>query len=151
VNSSGTHRFAYVTAGILVAVTDGVATMYERVGGRPFFVALVDRFYDAVADDPVLRTLYPEDLGPSRAHLAGFLVQYWGGPDDYSIERGHPRLRKRHVPFAIGRRERDAWFRLMRDAVESGGLSPGDEAEMIGYFDSAATFLINRSDEPPGG
>ena len=122
-------------------------TMYERVGGRPIFVALVDRFYEGVAADPVLRPLYREDLGPARAHLAGFLVQYWGGPDDYSLERGHPRLRKRHVPFAIGRAERDAWFRHMSDAVRSGGLSPEDEAEMIDYFDTSTTFLINRPDE----
>jgi hemoglobin len=125
--------------------------MYERAGGRPFFVALVDRFYDAVAEDPVLRPLYPDDLVPPRAHLAGFLIQYWGGPDDYSVERGHPRLRKRHVPFPIGRAERDAWFGHMRDAVKAGGLSPEDEAEMIAYFDSAATFLINRSEESPLG
>ncbi|MGH2688157.1 MAG: globin, partial [Actinomycetota bacterium] len=97
------------------------------------------------------RPLYSEDLVPPRAHLAGFLIQYWGGPDDYSVERGHPRLRKRHVPFAIGRAERDAWFNHMRDAVQAGGLSPEDEAEMIAYFDSAATFLINRSEEPPLG
>ncbi|MGH2720158.1 MAG: globin [Actinomycetota bacterium] len=130
---------------------EGGTTMYERAGGRPFFVALVDRFYDAVAGDPVLRPIYPEDLAPPRAHLAGFLIQYWGGPDDYSVERGHPRLRKRHVPFAIGRAERDAWFGHMRDAVKAGGLSPEDEAEMVAYFDSAATFLINRSEEPPPG
>jgi hemoglobin len=126
---------------------DQSATMYERVGGRPFFVALVDRFYDAVADDPVLRALYPEDLGPPRDHLAAFLVQYWGGPDDYNSQRGHPRLRMRHVPFAIGRAERDAWFRHMREAVRAAGLPQEDEAEMIAYFDSASTFLINRPEE----
>jgi hemoglobin len=122
------------------------STMYERAGGRAWFVALVDRFYDAVAGDPVLRPLYREDLSQARAHLAGFLVQYWGGPDDYSAERGHPRLRQRHVPFAIGPAERDAWFGHMSDAVRAGGLSPEDEAEMIAYFDSAATFLVNRSE-----
>jgi hemoglobin len=119
-------------------------TMYERVGGRHWFVALVDRFYDAVAGDPLLRPLYPEDLAPPRAHLAAFLVQYWGGPGDYSLERGHPRLRMRHMPFAIGRAERDAWFRHMSEAVRDGGLDPEDEAEMIDYFDTSATFLVNR-------
>jgi hemoglobin len=133
------------------AVPDAeMTTMYERAGGRPWFVALVDRFYDALARDPVLRPLYPEDLDHSRAHLAGFLVQYWGGPDDYSAERGPPRLRMRHVPFAIGRAERDAWFGHMSEAVRAGGLSPEDEAEMIAYFDSATSFLVNRSEEPEG-
>lgn len=125
-------------------------TMYQRAGGRPWFVALVDRFYDAVAEDPILRPLYSEDLGGARAHLAGFLVQYWGGPDDYSAERGHPRLRQRHVRFAIGPAERDAWFRHMSEAVRAGGLSPEDEAEMIAYFDSTTTFLVNRSGGEPG-
>ena len=120
-------------------------TLYDRVGGRPWFVALVDRFYDAVAEDPVLRPLYPKDLSAPRAHLAAFLVQYWGGPSDYSLERGHPRLRMRHVPFAIGFAERDAWFGHMSAAVRAGGLAPEDEAEMIAYFDSSATFLVNRT------
>jgi len=83
----------------------------------------VDRFYAAVAEDPVLRPLYPEDLTAPSAHLAAFLVQYWGGPDDYRLERGHPRLRMRHVPFAIGFPERDAWFRHMSEAVRAGRLT----------------------------
>ncbi len=117
--------------------------MYERVGGAPWFKALTDRFYAAVATDPILRPLYPDDLAPSREHLCGFLIQYWGGPDDYSRERGHPRLRMRHFPFAIGAAERDAWFRHMADAVRAGDLDPADEAEMLAYFASAATHLVN--------
>lgn len=120
--------------------------MYERVGGRPWFEALVDRFYEAVEDDPVLRPLYPRNLGPPKRHLTEFLVQYWGGPPDYSAARGHPRLRMRHIPFSIGRRERDAWFDLMSEAVKAGDLKPQDEEEMLDYFNSAATFLINRQD-----
>ena len=77
-------------------------TLYELVGGRGWFEDLVDRFYDGVADDPVLRPLYPEaDLSGARQRLCGFLVQYWGGPDDYSRARGHPRLRLRHQPYPI--------------------------------------------------
>jgi hemoglobin len=117
--------------------------MYERVGGRAWFDALTQRFYAAVAADPVLRGLYPEDLEPGREHLRDFLIQYWGGPGDYSDARGHPRLRMRHMPFAIGDAERDAWFRHMADAVAAGGLAPDDEAEMLAYFASAATFLVN--------
>jgi len=100
--------------------------MYERVGGSDFFVALVDRFYVGVAGDPVLRPLYPDDLTDPKAHLAGFLVQYWGGPTTYSDERGHPRLRMRHARFVIGPLERDAWLRHMTDAVRSAGLPEGD-------------------------
>ena len=118
--------------------------MYERVGGAAWFDALTTRFYDAVADDPVLRPLYPsDDLTEAREHLKGFLIQYWGGPTDYSDARGHPRLRMRHAPFAIGIAERDAWFRHMADAVRAGGLGPEDEAEMLQYFAAAATHLVN--------
>lgn len=106
----------------------------------------MDRFYDAVEQDPVLRPLYPDNLEPSRRHLASFLVQYWGGPGDYSAQRGHPRLRMRHVNFQIGWPERDAWFRHMEASVKQGGLSEDDEREMIEYFNTSATFLINRPD-----
>lgn len=120
--------------------------MFERAGGRPWFEKLVDRFYEGVEDDPVLRPLYPEDLEPSKAHLTDFLIQYWGGPADYSDARGHPRLRMRHVNFSIGRAERDAWYSNMEAAVKAGGLSEPDENEMLDYFSTAATFLINRPD-----
>ena len=111
------------------------STMYERVGGAAWFEALTTRFYDGVAVDPVLRPLYPaDDLTPARDHLCGFLVQYWGGPTDYSDERGHPRLRMRHVNFAIGPAQRDAWYAHMAESVRAGGLDPADEHEMLGYF-----------------
>lgn len=125
-----------------------MSTLYERAGGRQWFVDLVDRFYEAVAGDPVLRTLYPRDLTPSKSHLAGFLIQYWGGPAEYQAERGHPRLRMRHSGFSIGWAERDAWYGHMEAAVKAGRLSPEDEAEMLGYFNTSATFLINRPEEP---
>jgi hemoglobin len=124
--------------------TRDATTLYERVGGTAWFVALVDRFYAGVADEPVLRPMYPDDLAESRAHLAGFLVQYWGGPTTYSEERGHPRLRMRHAPFTIGEAARDAWLRCMRAAIEGGGLAPDDEAQVLGYFEMAAQHLVNR-------
>jgi hemoglobin len=117
--------------------------MYERVGGAAWFDELTTRFYDAVASDPVLRPLYPEDLAPGREHLRDFLIQYWGGPTDYSDARGHPRLRMRHAPFVIAAAQRDAWFRHMAAAVRAGGLSAEDETEMLGYFANAATHLMN--------
>jgi hemoglobin len=122
-------------------------SMVERVGGQPWFDDLVDRFYARVDTDPILRPLYPDDLVEPKRHLAGFLAQYWGGPPRYSEERGHPRLRQRHLPFSIGRRERDAWFAAMDAAVREGDLPADDEAEMLAYFDQTATFLINESED----
>ncbi len=121
-----------------------VAGMYERVGGRPWFEALVDRFYATVEVDARLRPLYPDDLAPSREHLTGFLEQYWGGPTTYSEQRGHPRLRMRHVRFAIGWPEREAWFQAMAASVRAGGLDAEDEAAFLAYFDMAATSLVNQ-------
>jgi hemoglobin len=120
------------------------STLHDRVGGGPFFVALVDRFYEEVAVDPVLRPLYPDDLEPGKAHLAAFLAQYWGGPPYYTMERGHPRLRRRHFPFPIGQVERDAWALHMRTAVTAQALDPSDAALLVGYFEETATFLMNR-------
>ena len=123
---------------------DTETTLHDRVGGGAFFVALVDRFYEAVAVDPVLRPLYPADLEPGKAHLAAFLAQYWGGPPYYSMERGHPRLRRRHFPFAIGQTERDTWVSHMRAAVGEQSIAPADAALLVEYLEGTATFLMNR-------
>lgn len=121
------------------------ASLYERVGGASFFPALVDRFYDEVADDPVLRPMYREgDLSEERQWLSLFLVQYWGGPSEYSTSRGHPRLRMRHLPFSIGVDERDAWLRHMLAAVASSSAGADEAAELEAYFVSAADFMMNR-------
>jgi hemoglobin len=121
-------------------------TLYERVGGQSFFDDLVADFYRGVESDGRLRSLYPEDLGPPRRHLALFLAQYWGGPDTYSQERGHPRLRMRHFRFRIGRAEREAWLSHMRSAVGSSSASHEDARALMDYFESAATSLINQPD-----
>jgi hemoglobin len=118
-------------------------SLYQRVGGD-WFVDLVERFYAGVATDPRLRPLYPDDLADAKAHLAGFLVQYWGGPATYSAQRGHPRLRMRHRPFTIGPTERDAWYEHMAAAVRGGDLPPDDEAAVLAYFAMAADHLVNR-------
>ncbi len=123
--------------------------MYERVGGEAFFESLVDRFYAGVDSDPVLRPLYPEDLGPPNEHLCLFLIQYWGGPRTYEEQRGHPRLRMRHAPFRIGLAERDAWLRLMLSALADAEIAEEDAAEMAEYFRMAATQLINQAGRPP--
>ncbi len=119
-------------------------SFYAAVGGEPTFRKLVDVFYAGVADDPLLRPLYPEsDLGPAADRLRMFLVQYWGGPTEYSDQRGHPRLRLRHAPFVIGERERDAWLTHMRTAVESLDLPADLHDQLWQYLERAAYFMVN--------
>ena len=120
-------------------------TLYEQLGGEPFFVRLVDAFYEQVAIDEVLRPMYPEDLTESKRHLALFLCQYWGGPPTYMQERGHPRLRMRHAPFRITKLARDAWLSAMTAALTSVRSELTDEqfAEMQAYFDMTAHQLRN--------
>jgi hemoglobin len=124
-------------------------TVFEAVGGAATFRTLVERFYAGVATDPILRPIYPdEDLSRATERLTMFLIQYWGGPDTYSATRGHPRLRLRHQPFAIGQAERDAWLRHMTSAVESLDLPAGVRKELLDYFETASTAMINLQAEP---
>ena len=111
----------------------------------PFFETLVGRFYDGVASDPVLRPLYPEaDLAPATRRLTLFLVQYWGGPRTYDDERGHPRLRMRHAPFAIDAEARDRWLVHMRAAIISLAPPPDVAQELERYISMAAESMRNR-------
>lgn len=126
------------------------ASVYEQLGGSHFFEALVARFYAGVAGDPVLRPLYPEDMTDAETNLRDFLIQYWGGPGDYSRRRGHPMLRARHLPFSIGRRERDAWMQHMAAAVGASGAPEELARELLEYFDRAATHLLNAEPPRPG-
>lgn len=123
-----------------------MTSLYELVGGAPFFERLVSRFYEGVESDEVLLRLYPEpdDLAGARKRLTLFLMQYWGGPTIYSDERGHPRLRQRHSPFAIGERERDRWLVHMRTAIDE--ISPTEEIriQLSEYVANAATHLVNQ-------
>ena len=120
-------------------------SVYELAGGEPVFRLLIQRFYARVATDPVLRAVYPEeDLAAATERLTLFLVQYWGGPATYSEQRGHPRLRMRHQPFAIGQAERDAWLGHMTAAVESLDLAPAVRKALLDYFETASTAMINR-------
>jgi hemoglobin len=125
-------------------VTDEVP-LYDAAGGMPFFEALVGRFYEGVASDPVLRPLYPEpDLVGARHRLTLFLAQYWGGPRTYDNERGHPRLRMRHAPFPIGPAERDAWLALMRAAIADTAPSEAVATRLEAYVEMAAEAMRNR-------
>jgi hemoglobin len=119
-------------------------TFFAAVGGEETFRRLVDAFYAGVADDPVLRPLYPEDdLGGAADRLRMFLIQYWGGPGTYSQLRGHPRLRMRHAGFKVDTAARDAWLRNMRRALDSLDLPPTYEQLLWDYLTSAADSLRN--------
>lgn len=119
-------------------------TLYDEVGGMPFFERLIEVFYEGVANDAVLRPLYPDDLEPSTRHLTLFLAQYWGGPTTYDAERGHPRLRMRHAPFAVGPGERDRWLFHMRAAVDEMAPKEPVRRALLEYFEMAAEAMRNR-------
>jgi len=119
-------------------------TLYDEVGGMPFFERLIEVFYEGVANDAVLRPLYPDDLEPSTRHLTLFLAQYWGGPTTYDAERGHPRLRIRHAPFAVGPGERDRWLFHMRAAVDEMAPQEPVRRALLEYFEMAAEAMRNR-------
>ena len=123
---------------------DRADTFFEAVGGEATFTRLVGEFYVGVAGDPALRALYPEDdLGPAAERLRLFLIQYWGGPSTYSEQRGHPRLRMRHAPFAIGSQARDAWLTHMRAALDTLDLEPAQAQTLWQYLNTAADAMRN--------
>ena len=133
-----------MTAPRNLPVTPARASFFDAVGGEPFFRRLVDKFYEGVADDPLLRPMYPEeDLGPARDRLTLFLMQYWGGPGTYSETRGHPRLRMRHAPFEVSPAARDAWLSHMKAAVDAMGLPEEHHAALWEYLERAAYFMVN--------
>ena len=124
-------------------------SIYEMIGEEGF-VRLVAAFYRRVESDPVLRPVYPEpDLSGAERRLRLFLIQYFGGPMTYAEERGHPRLRMRHMPFVIGEPERDAWMRNMLGALDEVGIPEPAYATMKDYFEKSAAFMMNAS--PFGG
>jgi len=110
---------------------------------------MVARFYEGVAGDDALRALYPEtDLGPAEDRLRMFLEQYWGGPRTYSEQRGHPRLRMRHAPYAVTPAMRDRWLVHMRHAVDELALEPTQDGELWAYLENAAFGLVNTWEDP---
>jgi small conductance mechanosensitive channel len=115
-----------------------------EVGGYATFERIVEVFYREVAQDPVLKPMYPEeDLGPAAERLTMFLVQYWGGPSTYSERRGHPRLRMRHIPFRVDPDARERWLRCMRIALDEAQLSPLHDATLWDYLERAAYAMVN--------
>ena len=130
--------------------TSNLDTLYDQIGGMTTVERLAAAFYQRVATDPLLRPMFPNDLQPSIRHLALFLAQRFGGPATYVQQRGHPRLRMRHVPFRIGRAERDAWVGHMVAAMEEVSIPEPARRLLHTYFADAGTFLINAADERPG-
>jgi hemoglobin len=125
-----------------------VESFYDQVGGHQTFRKLVHEFYAGVAGDPELRTLYPEeDLGPAEERFRMFLEQYWGGPETYSQERGHPRLRMRHAPFKVTTTQRDRWLKHIMAAVDSLDLAPANDLILRDYLDRAAHSMVNSLDD----
>ncbi|WP_341250151.1 globin [Euzebya pacifica] len=123
---------------------DPSASLYDRVGGEAFFTELIAAFYRRVADDEVLRPLYPDaDLGPAEERLRLFFIQYWGGPTTYSEQRGHPRLRMRHAPFPVGSVQIEAWLDCFREAIREVQPAPEVTVELWAYVERAAHFMRN--------
>jgi len=125
---------------------DPVSTIYKEIGSDKPFINLVDIFYAQVENDIVLRPLYPPDLTMPKKHLAMFLIQRMGGPTTYSDERGHPRMRARHLPFKIGLKEKDAWIKNMNVALDSVTEFCQYKNILQSFFEDFATFMINQPD-----
>ena len=124
-------------------------TFFEEIGGMPVVERIVRRFYEGVASDPLLGPMYPQDDladGSAARRLTLFLAQYWGGPPTYQQERGHPRLRMRHAPFAVTPTARDHWLRHFRAGLDEAELSPEQDAKFWGYVTYAADFMLNAED-----
>jgi hemoglobin len=117
---------------------DSIVTPFQRIGGQPTVDRIIDSFYDRMDTLPeaqIIRDLHPQDLNPTRVVLKKYLGEWLGGPPAYTSERGHPRLRARHLPFSIGDAERDAWMFCMRGAME----------EIITDYEAREAILLKLS------
>ncbi|UDY24468.1 globin [Nocardioides sp. Kera G14] len=125
-------------------VGTGGQTFFDQIGGLPTIQRVVAKFYEGVVDDPILGPMYPvDDMAGAQERLTHFLAQYWGGPSTYSEQRGHPRLRMRHAPYAVTREARDHWLALFRAGLDEVDLTPEQDAEFWSYVTRAADFMIN--------
>ena len=118
--------------------------IYSRIGEEGF-ARLVRAFYAQVPGDDILAPMYPkDDLEGAETRLRDFLIGRCGGPPRYIEQRGHPRLRMRHAPFAITQMARDRWMQLMTRALETAQLPPDVTPLLREFLDGVATFMINR-------
>lgn len=124
-------------------MSEGELSVYDIVGGDETFKQLVENFYARVEQDERLRALFPDDLEEGKHWQYLFLRQFFGGPADYHLERGHPRLRMRHAPFKIDTAARDAWLENMLAAIDAVGIQDPARQMMRNYFERAATHMIN--------
>ncbi|WCZ33046.1 globin [Corynebacterium massiliense] len=124
--------------------------VYEAIGGEATFDQLVDGFYAQVPDDDILGPMYPpEDMAGARRRLKLFLIQYWGGPNTYSAERGHPRLRMRHHPFRIDRAAAERWLTLMGNSfarIDDETIPPAYRSMMWDHMERVSAMLVNTPD-----
>ena len=126
---------------------DTVSSFYDEIGGMETIRTIVDTFYAGVAEDEVLRPMYPEeDLGPAAERFTLFLAQYWGGPSTYGEQRGHPRLRMRHAPFAVTPTSAQHWLKHFRAGLDAVDLTPEQDAQFWEYVERAAAFMVNSED-----
>ncbi|CAN1487142.1 COG2346 Truncated hemoglobins [Burkholderiaceae bacterium] len=127
-------------------------TPYNALGGADAVRALVDRFYELMDEWPetfALRQMHPADLGHARQSLYEFLSGWLGGPALYIEKNGHPRLRMRHMPYAIGYAERDQWMMCMRTALTERVSDPDLRAALVGAFAQMADHMVNVSAASP--
>jgi hemoglobin len=126
-------------------------SMFERIGGAAVIDRLVEAFYlrmDTLPEAKVIRAMHAPDLGPVRSVLKRYLSEWTGGPKLYSPEKGHPRLRHRHMGFAIGNAERDAWLLCMRGAMAE-IISDGDaRQELDAALTKLADWMRNQAGNP---
>lgn len=125
-------------------MTQNEQSIYEMIGGAETFRKLVDTFYAKVEADDDLRAIFPEDLEPGKEWQYLFLMQRWGGPPEYHVKRGHPRMRARHMPYAITMELRDRWVQHMLDSMTEVGIEEPAYTTLKDYFEQGATFMVNR-------
>ncbi len=121
--------------------------IYDLIGGASTVQRLVDEFYARVEADEELRSIFPDDLEPGKRYQFLFLSQFFGGPTNYSDERGHPRLRMRHMPYPINKTARDKWLQYMLEAIDVVGIPEPARSLMHEYFERGSTFMVNIFEE----
>ena len=134
-----------------MAEAEAAVSMFERIGGAPTIERLVDAFYtrmDTLPEARTIRAMHAPDLGPVKDVLRRYLGEWMGGPKRYSAERGHPRLRQRHMGFAIGNEERDAWLLCMRGALEETVTDIAAREEIHGLLARLADWMRNQEGNP---
>ena len=128
--------------------SDVAISIFERIGGSATINRLVDRFYermDTLPEARVIRAMHADDLGLIRDVLKRYLTEWTGGPKLYSVEKGHPRLRQRHMGFEIGDAERDAWLLCMRGALDETVTDPAVGADLDRAISGLADWMRNRA------